>query len=57
MKQPVLESSKIFTDNDIYFMETMSDKIIINNHYEGVLILKFLRVKFIVKGKMMTKNF
>ena len=34
-----MESSKDFTNNDIYFMEVVSDKIIINDNYDGVLIL------------------
>lgn len=28
-----------YTDNDIYFIETVQDKIIINDNYEGVIIL------------------
>lgn len=31
--------SKMFTDNDIYFMELVSDKLIINDNYNGVFIL------------------
>lgn len=31
--------SKTFTDNDIYFMELVSDKLVINDDYDGVFIL------------------
>lgn len=39
MIQPIIESSKKFMDNDIYFMEIVSDKIVINNNYAGVAVL------------------
>lgn len=39
MIQMVIDSQKDFSNNDIYFMETVSDKIIINENYDGVLIL------------------
>ena len=39
MSQIVLQSSKKFTNNDIYFMEVVEEKIIINDNYDGVLIL------------------
>lgn len=29
---------KEFTQNDIYFMEVLSDKIIINDNYNGILV-------------------
>ena len=32
-------TSKAFSNNDMYFMEVISDKIVINDNYEGVLIL------------------
>ena len=28
-----------YSNNDIYFIETVQDKIIINDNYEGVIIL------------------
>ena len=39
MSQIVLQSLKKFTNNDIYFMEVVEEKIIINDNYDGVLIL------------------
>lgn len=33
--------SKIFTNNDIYFLEVVSDKIVINDNYSGVFILDY----------------
>lgn len=33
--------SKIFTNNDIYFIEVVSDKIVINDNYNGVFILDY----------------
>lgn len=39
MSQIVLQSLKKFTNNDIYFMEVVKEKIIINDNYDGVLIL------------------
>lgn len=29
--------SKIFTNNDIYFLEVVSDKIVINDNYNGII--------------------
>ena len=34
-------SIKNFYDNDIYFMKRIGNTIIINNNYEGILILDF----------------
>lgn len=39
LRQPVIGLSKKITDNNVYFMEIVSDQIIINNNYEGVIIL------------------
>lgn len=35
----MLIKTKEFKQNDIYFMEVLSDKIIINDNYDGILIL------------------
>ncbi len=34
-----LEFSENFTNNDIYFIEVVSDQIIINDNYDGIFIL------------------
>ena len=34
-----MKYSKSFSNNDIYFMEVVSDKVIINNNYDGVTFL------------------
>lgn len=33
-----LSTSRTFT-NDIYFMETVADKVIVNDNYQGIMIL------------------
>lgn len=38
-KMNTSNTSKMFTDNDIYFMEIVSDKLVINDNYDGVFIL------------------
>lgn len=53
--------SKWFTDNDTYFIEIVSDKIIINENYEGVLILdhdlNIIKELKIISGMSIEKSF
>lgn len=39
MDQIILDSTKKFNNNDIYFLEVILDKIMVNDNYDGVLIL------------------
>lgn len=45
-----MDISKAFTDNDIYFIEALSNEIIINDNYSGVFILDYeLNIKKDIK--------
>jgi hypothetical protein len=41
-----------FTGNDIYFMEVLSDKVVVNDGYEGLLVLDS-RLKTVCKHRVM----